>query len=176
MHALMLFNSARIKSRFTTEGSIVGLDKQDRSVWDKNLIALAVDFLNRSRGNNLSSYHIEASIAYLHCKAESFESTDWALIVKLYQQLLRDNPNPFAEMNYAIALFYSGDRELAFEILNQLHKHPFLNQHFLLNASLGKLNLIDGNKTAARKFLDQAIKQTAFEAEKDLILKLIDLT
>lgn len=174
LHALMLFNSSRIRSRFNSAGEIIELENQDRSLWDANLIALAVDFLDRSRSDTISSYHIEASIAYLHCSAINFESTNWPLIVKLYQQLLHNNPNPFVEMNYAIALFYSGNSESAFMILKNLQQHPFLSQYFLLNAALGKLYLLSGDTKAAKKFLLVAYSQTTFIAEKNHIQKLLD--
>lgn len=173
LHSLMLFNSARLKSRFDVNGEIVELERQDRSLWDSRLIFLGTDFLEQSRDEIVTTYHIEASMAYLHCEAVTFQSTKWPLIVKLYQQLLSNNPNPFVEMNYAIALFYSGDREDAFQILNRLLQHPFLNQYFLLNAALGKLHLLDGNHLEAKKFLLKALEQTDFIAEKRLVTKLI---
>jgi RNA polymerase sigma-70 factor (ECF subfamily) len=174
LQALMLFNISRIKSRFDSNGEIVELENQDRSLWDNRLIVLATDFLEQAKNDTVSTYHIEASIAYLHCTAPSFESTQWHLIVKLYQQLQCNNPNPFVEMNYAIALFYSGDRENAFQILNRLKQHPFLNQYFLLNAALGKLHLVNGNNSVAKAFLLQASQQTEFAAEKKLIKKMIE--
>jgi predicted RNA polymerase sigma factor len=174
LHALMLFNSARTKSRFDGNGEIVELENQDRSLWDARLIALATDYLEQSRDEVVSTYHIEASIAYLHCMAATFQSTQWDLIVKLYQQLQRNNPNPFVEMNYAIALFYAGKRENAFQILNRLQQHPFLNQYFLLNATLGKLHLLDGDRPEAKRFLQKALHQTDFAVEKNLIKKMIE--
>jgi RNA polymerase sigma-70 factor (ECF subfamily) len=173
LQALMLLNSARTKSRFDIHGEIVELENQDRTLWDMRLIALASDYLEQSQDNVVSTYHIEASIAYLHCTAATFQSTQWPLIVKLYQQLLRDSPNPFVEMNYAIALFYSGHRRHAFQILTMLQQHPFLNQYFLLNAALGKLHLLNGDHSEAKKFLLTALEQTDFEVEKKLIRKMI---
>jgi RNA polymerase sigma-70 factor (ECF subfamily) len=174
LQALMLFNSARIKSRFDDNGEIVELENQNRALWDARLITFAINFLEQSRDEIVSNYHIEASISYLHCSAPDFKSTNWLLIVKLYQQLLSSNPNPFVEMNYAIALFYSDDRKKAFQILNRLQQHPFLNQHFLLTASLGKLHMLSGNYRFAKEFLLRAYDQTSFEVEKKLIKRLIN--
>lgn len=174
LHALMLFNSARIKSRFDSDGEIVELEKQDRSLWNADLIALATGFLNRAKDEVISTYHIEASIAYLHCAASSFELTDWPLIVGLYEQLLHDNPNPFVEMNYAIALFFAGKTKHSFEILNQLKQHTFLHEHFLLTATLGKLHLLKGDRDRAKEFLLCAYEQTSFAVEKNLIKRLIN--
>jgi RNA polymerase sigma-70 factor (ECF subfamily) len=111
LYALMLFNASRFKSRFGASGELLDLEEQDRSLWNQDLIILACDFLKQSAGSAVSSYHYEASIAYLHCKAKNFESTDWVTISNLYLQLLESSPNPFVELNYAIALYFSGKKE-----------------------------------------------------------------
>lgn len=174
LYALMLFNSARFKSRFGPSGELLPLEKQNRSLWNSELILLATDFLLQSRDENLSSYHLEASIAFIHCKAKSFETTDWKTIQKLYEQLLHDNPNPFIELNYSIALYYAGEKDRAFEILMTLHRHPILHQYHLLNATLGKLHQLEGNDSEAKQYLLLAHQQTNFKVEKEFIQKMID--
>ncbi len=144
LHALMLFNAARFKSRFGASGELLDLEEQDRSLWNKDLILLGCDFLKQAGGEIISPYHYEASIAYLHCTAKSFDSTDWQTITNLYFQLLENNPNPFVELNYAIALYYSGKKQKAIKILNALQQNPFINQYYLLNATLGKINFLEG--------------------------------
>src|SRR5258708_9194660 len=84
LHALILFNCARFKSRFATSGELLDLENQDRSLWNQDLILLAHDFLTRSQDESISKYHLEAAIACLHCVAVSFESTDWKTIANLY--------------------------------------------------------------------------------------------
>src|SRR4029077_18882988 len=125
LYALMLFNAARLKSRFSSSGELLDLEEQDRSLWNKDLIMLASEYLLRSREDIISSYHYEASIAYLHCIAKDFRSTDWQTIKGIYLKLLQQNPNPFIELNYAIALYYSGKKEDAFTIVNALQQNPF---------------------------------------------------
>jgi len=174
LHALMLFNSARFKSRFGASGELLDLEKQDRSLRNNDLVLLACDFLKQSRGDVVSTYHLEASIACLHCVAKSFESTNWTMITNLYSQLLHNNPNPFVELNYAIAMYYSGKTKPAFEILNELQRQPFLNQYYLLNTALGKFHHLEGNDAMAKKFLLKAYQQTNFIAEKNFIQKMID--
>ena len=88
LYALMLFNAARFRSRFSLSGELLDLEEQDRSLWNNDMIMLACDFLERSRGDNISSYHYEASIAYLHCTAKDFYATDWVTITRLYLQLV----------------------------------------------------------------------------------------
>ncbi|HEV8283561.1 MAG TPA: sigma-70 family RNA polymerase sigma factor [Chitinophagaceae bacterium] len=174
LYALMLFNAARFKSRFGTSGELLDLEEQDRSLWNKELVALASDYLKQSAGDETSSYQYEASIAYLHCTAKDFESTDWITISNLYFKLLQSNPNPFVELNYAIALYFAGKKETAFDLLNDLRKRTFLNKYYLLNATLGKLNFLEGNYTKAKEFYIKTLDQTNLQVEKDFILRMIN--
>ena len=103
LYALLLFNAARLSARITPAGELSDLGEQDRALWNDDLIALGSYYLNQSKYSTISSYHYEAAIAYLHCHAKSFADTDWASITQLYRQLLQNNPNPFIELNYAIA-------------------------------------------------------------------------
>jgi RNA polymerase sigma-70 factor (ECF subfamily) len=173
LHALMLFNAARFRARFGISGEMLDLEEQDRSLWNKELIMLACEFLQQSVGQPVSTYHYEASIAYLHCSASSFHSTNWTLISNLYQQILKISPNPFVELNYAIALYYSGEKIKALEILNALREQAFLNQYYLLNLTLGKIYLLEDNRGKAMKFFLRADGQTNSRIEKEYIQKMI---
>ena len=171
LYALMLFNAARFKARFDPEGELLDLEEQDRSLWDPGLISLACHYLEKSRGGPASSYHYEAAIAYLHCTANSFAVTDWPAISRLYHQLLQLHPNPFVELNYAIALYYAGQKAKAFKTLDSLLEHPFLSQYYLLNAALGKLHSLEGDHATAKKYWGMALHQTNSELEKAFIQK-----
>jgi len=168
-----LFNAARLKGRFGSAGELLDLEEQDRKLWDKQLIALGCEWLDKSKGSILSPYHYEASIAYLHCSATSFQATNWNLISELYQQILAMNRNPFVELNYAIALFYSGKKEQAIDILNTLEQNPFLNQYYLLSATFGKIYLLEGEYDKAKLYFERTVAQTPLQIEKDFILKLM---
>ena len=176
LHALMLFNSARFKSRISDSGELLDLESQDRSTWNQDLIHLAHDFFTRSQCESVSTYHLEAAIACLHCIAPSFEQTDWRTIVGLYARMLQIYPNPFVELNYAIAKYYAGDKQSALKILDDLQKHAFLNQYYLLNMALGKFQLLEGNEKLARQYLLKARQQTTLQKEKDFINKMLDKT
>jgi len=173
LHALMLFNSARFKSRISDSGELLDLENQDRSKWNQDLIQLAHDFFTRSQCEDVSTYHLEAAIACLHCIAPSFEETDWRTIVGLYGRLLQIYPNPFVELNSAIAKYYAGDKRGAFEILNELQGHTFLNQYYLLNMALGKFHHMEGDNKLARQYLLKAQQQTNLQKEKDFIAKML---
>jgi RNA polymerase sigma factor (sigma-70 family) len=173
LHALMLFNSARFKSRFGLSGELIDLEGQDRSLWDRDLILLACAFLTQSHTSAISSYHLEASISYLHCTAESFHSTNWILITKLYAQLLQGKPNPFIQLNQAIAQYYAGQKSTAFQLLHELQAQAIFSQYCLLNTTLGKFYHLEGDDIKAKEFLLKAYGQTNFEKEKDFIQKML---
>jgi RNA polymerase sigma-70 factor (ECF subfamily) len=174
LHALMLFNSARFASRFTSSGELADLENQDRSLWNRDLLTMGRHFLTLSESDSISNYHLEAAIAHFHCSAETFADTDWKTIAALYTRLLQGNPNPFVELNYAIALYYAGKKDSAFHMLNELQRHSFLNQYVSLSMTLGKLHLLEGNNEQARKFLLLAKTQARLDKEKEFIQKLID--
>ncbi len=176
LYALMLFNSARLRSRFDARGKLVDLENQDRSLWNRDLIELGAYYLSASKAVPVTTFHIEASIAWLHCLSPDFESTDWGLIAKLYARLLSISKNPFLELNYAVALFYAGHRQKAFLLTNHLLRQPFFNQYYLLNATLGKFYWLDGDKALAREYFVKAINQTHFELGKEFIQGLLNKT
>jgi len=174
LYALMLFNAARFKARSGPGGELLDLEEQDRELWNKPLISMGCEFMKQSAGGEMSTYHYEASIAFLHCTANNFQSTNWTLISQLYLQLLQMNPNPFVELSYSIALYYSGQKVKALDLLNALRQHPFLNQYYLLNATLGKIHYLEGDHEKARQFFLKTLEQTTLKREKDFIRRMME--
>ena len=173
LHALMLFNSARFRSRFDVHGELVDLENQDRSQWNREMITLGTHYFNASRCETPSNYHIEAYIAYLHCTATSFQTTDWKTITQLYANLLENNPNPFVRLNHAVALYHAGKKDDAFTTLADLQRIPFFSQYYLLNLTLGRLHHLEGRDSPARKFLKRAMEQTDLVNEKNFIRRML---
>jgi len=138
LQALMLFNIARFEARFDAHGNAIELEYQDRSFWDGSLIQLAHQLLTESEDSTFSPYHLEAAIAFVHCKAQSFEDTDWAAICRYYEALLKIYPSPFVEINYAVALQYNHQDEKAFRILMDLHRNPYFNKLPILEMTIRK--------------------------------------
>ncbi|HEY1871149.1 MAG TPA: DUF6596 domain-containing protein, partial [Chitinophagaceae bacterium] len=172
LYALLLFNAARLSARITAGGELTDLGEQDRTLWNDDLIALGGYYLNQSKCENVSSYHYEAAIAYLHCHAKSFAETDWATIAQLYGQLLQNNPNPFIELNYAIALYYNMQKKKSFDTLHGLQQ-TFLDQSYILHATLGKLYWQEGEYYKSDLYLTKAISLTNFQVEKDFLKKML---
>jgi RNA polymerase sigma factor (sigma-70 family) len=185
LYALMLFNAARLKARFDPNGALVDLGEQDRSLWSRPLITMGCEHLAKSRdegrheerdvarnagwNGDVSSYHLEATIAWLHCTAKDFASTDWPLVSRLYGKLMERGANPWVELSYAIALYYAGDKERAFAILERLMQLPIMNQYYLLNVTLGKLYGAEGERYKSELFYRRALELTELPGELDFV-------
>jgi RNA polymerase sigma factor (sigma-70 family) len=103
--ALMLLHHARRPSRTSTDGSIVPLAEQDRSLWDTTLIAEGIDILQAALARDrLGEYQAQAAIAALHADAQRVEDTDWVQIVEWYDELLRFADTPIVRLNRAVAV------------------------------------------------------------------------
>jgi RNA polymerase sigma factor (sigma-70 family) len=160
LQALMLFNVARFNARFDAQGNAVELEYQDRTLWDQSLIQLACFLLTESEDSIFSPYHLEAAIACVHCAARKFEDTDWEAICKYYEVLLKVYPNPFAEINYAVALQYNHQNDKALRILKDLRRNPYFN----------KLPILD---MTIRKYFERVNMQNS-EQPKAIIKKIIN--
>ncbi|HYE74298.1 MAG TPA: sigma-70 family RNA polymerase sigma factor, partial [Blastocatellia bacterium] len=139
--ALMCFHSARFEARINREGVLVELEKQDRSLWDKELIRLGIYYLKSAHDSNTTSRFVfEAAIASVHCVAETFEETNWKVIVGLYDRLAEIQSTPFVDMNRAVAVCYADGANAALDHLNKSVHQVWLKNYYLYYALLGKIN------------------------------------
>src|SRR6476469_2245233 len=91
--ALMYLNAARLPARVDARGNLSSLYEQDRSRWDRELIAKGERLLDHSAtGTTITEFHVEAAIASIHARARSLEDTNWRMIVELYDTLMRLRP------------------------------------------------------------------------------------
>jgi RNA polymerase sigma factor (sigma-70 family) len=103
--ALMLLHHARRASRTRPDGSLVPLAEQDRSRWDRDLIAEGIVITQAALARDrLGEYQAQAAIAALHADAVSVEETDWTQIVEWYDELLRFADTPIVRLNRAVAV------------------------------------------------------------------------
>ncbi len=103
--ALMLLHHARRAGRTGADGRIVPLAEQDRSTWDRSLVAEGVVVLQAALARDrLGEYQAQAAIAALHADAAHFEETDWPQIVEWYDELLRLADTPVVRLNRAVAV------------------------------------------------------------------------
>ena len=103
--AMMLLHESRRDARTDARGNMVLLDDQDRSRWDRHLIAEGNDLVEEAlRSRRFGSYSVQAAISAVHATSPSAAATDWVEIVALYDVLLSLTPSPVVELNRAVAV------------------------------------------------------------------------
>ncbi|MBB5439091.1 RNA polymerase sigma-70 factor (ECF subfamily) [Pedobacter sp. AK017] len=162
--ALMCFHASRFDARRNTEGELVLYEEQDEKRWDTALINQGIHFLNLSAsGKELSSYHLEAKIAYCHCSKED-TAEKWEEILQLYNQLLMISYSPAAALNRTFALYKANGAEPA---LREAEKLKLEDNHFYF-VLLGELyKNID--KSKAMNCFERALALAKTSAEQQLI-------
>jgi RNA polymerase sigma-70 factor (ECF subfamily) len=142
--ALLLLTESRFASRAAADGTFVPLGAQDRSRWDRALIAeghtLVRDCLRRDRPG---PYQLQAAINAVHTDAASLASTDWRQILALYDHLLRIAPGPVVELNRAIAVGEVRGPRAALDLIERLHLGDYHAFHATRADLLRRLGLVD---------------------------------
>jgi RNA polymerase sigma-70 factor (ECF subfamily) len=168
--ALMLFHAARFDARVDVHGHLLLLEDQDRSRWDYGLIEQARRFLDQSAtGRSVSTYHLEAGIALLHCTAASFDQTDWRLILKHYDMLINIQPSPVYHLNRAIVLAHLEGPEAAIALLESFTADPILGRYYLYDAVIGELHRRAGDPARAMQYLESARERSQSASERELL-------
>ena len=169
--ALMCLQVSRFDARKNMDGFIT-LEQQDRSLWNKQLMEKGFLFLEQAaEGNELSEYHLEAAIAAVHMKADSFANTDWNRLLTLYDILSQLKPGPIIELNRAIAIGYAKSYR---EGLEELRKIIGLNNNHFYHAALGNFLVHSKENNAALKSYSDALNVATTLADKDFLQKKID--
>lgn len=166
--ALLLLGQARAGARVDPDGQLVLLADQDRRLWDRRLIregvARATDALNRGTGR----FTLQAAIAGLHSVAESWESTDWPQVLRMYDALLVRWPTPVVALNRAAAhsLVPGADLVAVLAELDALAGEPALARYAYLPATRADVLRRLGRFDEARVAYDEAIGRTANDRER----------
>jgi RNA polymerase sigma-70 factor (ECF subfamily) len=170
--ALLFFHTSRMPSRLDANGELLLMKEQDRSLWNRAMIEKGLYHLRRSAGGDmLSRYHLEAAIAYEHCKAQRFEDTDWESILYFYDLLKQIVPSPVVLLNRAVVIKELKGAQIALECIRDIPGINYLKNYYLLHAILGELNSEIGKKDTAKKHYEEALRTVVSAAEKQLIEK-----
>ena len=138
--ALMMLQAARLPARTQHDGSLAILERQDRSLWDQNLIAAGLRHFGESAaGNVLTTYHLQAEVAAIHAISKTDAETDWAEIAARYDQLYQLEPTPIVALNGAIAKSRWLGPEAGLRALEEISSHPALRNYHLLPAVSAEL-------------------------------------
>jgi RNA polymerase sigma-70 factor, ECF subfamily len=140
--ALLLLTESRRASRTRPDGSLVLLGEQDRTRWDRAMIAEGQVIVRRClRRNQPGPYQLQAAINAVHADAATVEETDWRQIVALYDRLLAVAPTPVVALNRAIAIGELHGPAVALALVEELdldHYYPFHATHADLFRRLGR--------------------------------------
>jgi RNA polymerase sigma-70 factor (ECF subfamily) len=170
--ALMLLNGARLAARVDTEGNILRLKEQDRSQWNKTMIARGMLHLTRSAaGEEISEYHLQAGISACHCAAVDYESTDWRQILSLYDRLVAINYSAIVALNRAVAVAHVHGPKAAIEATKAIRDRSKLDNYYLLYAVLGEFEAQLNNFEAAADYFRQALSLTTIRSEEQFLSK-----
>jgi RNA polymerase sigma-70 factor (ECF subfamily) len=170
--ALMLLAAARLSTRIDAEGNILLLKEQDRSGWDRDLIAQGLIHLTLAAvGDEVSEYHLQAGIAACHCTAEDHQSTDWNRILSLYDRLVEVNQSPVIALNRAIAVAQAQGPEAGIAAVAQIPSQEKIKSYYLLYAVLAEFHwLLKDYPTAAANYR-RALELCACEPERSFLAR-----
>jgi RNA polymerase sigma-70 factor (ECF subfamily) len=167
--SLMCFHASRFEARKNERGEIVLYHDQDESRWNTALIEKGAYFLHQAtKGDAVSKYHLEASIAYWHTiKSDTKEK--WENILQLYNQLLVLEYSPITALNRTYALSKVKGKAAA---IVEAEKLSLIDNHFYFTL-LGEL-YTDINPSAAKENLQAAFLLAKTNTDKQTIQEKID--
>jgi RNA polymerase sigma-70 factor, ECF subfamily len=138
--ALLLVHHARRSTRTDAQGRLVRLEEQDRSAWDRELIAEADRLVVAAlRQGPPGRFTLQAAIAALHAHAPSYAQTDWPQILTLYDELLRIWPSPVVALNRAVVVSMVDGPEVALADIQALERDGHLAGYRYLPATKADL-------------------------------------
>ena len=172
--ALMLLTEARRPARTSPGGELVPLAEQQRSRWDRALIAEGVELITgalaagtpaagaRAAGPAAGPYQLQAAIAAVHDEAENVDATDWPQILALYDLLDRVAPNPVSSLSRVVAVARVHGPEAGLGALDELESdRRMAGYHRLLATRAHLLGLAGQHGPAAAAYRDAARRATS---------------
>ncbi len=164
--ALLLLITSRRPARTTVDGGLVRLSDQDRSRWDRALIAEGQDIVrDLVRRNQPGPYQLQASINAVHSAAASVTATDWKAILSLYDQLLALTPTPVVALHRAVAVAEVDGPAAALGLVSALPLETYYLSHAVRADLLRRL----GRGAEAAEAYRTAAALTGNEVERALL-------
>ena len=164
---LMLLQESRRAARVGADGELVLLEAQDRSLWDRQLIAEGTALVERAlRSRRFGPYALQGAIAAVHAEATEAGATDWMQIVGLYDVLLRAAPSPVIELNRAVAVAMRDGPAAGLALVEALLARGELRDYHLAHATRAELNRRLGRGGEARQAYRRALELARQETER----------
>ena len=170
--ALMLLHESRRAARASPDGEIVLLGEQDRSLWDRSMIAEGVTLLERAiTSRRFGGFTLQAAIAAVHADARSAADTDWSEIVGLYDVLRRADPSPVVELNRAAAIAMRDGPEAGLAIVDALLERGELTDYHIAHSARADLCRRLARPDEARASYRKALALVKQEPERRFLEK-----
>ncbi len=168
--ALMLLQGSRIEARVDPAGAIALLADQDRARWDRGMIAEGLRHLDAAAaGEELSGYHLEASIAACHALAPTAGETDWNRLLHLYDLLAERGGSPVALLSRAVVIAMVEGPAAAISAVRLIADHPALREYHGLHSVLGELHARSGDPAAAASAWAEALRFVRTQPEREFV-------
>ncbi|MGH8586943.1 MAG: RNA polymerase sigma factor [Gammaproteobacteria bacterium] len=165
--ALLLLHESRSAARTDSRGDLIPLEEQDRTLWDRELIAEGIDLVRKSvMSGRLGSYVIQAAIATVHAAADSVETTNWDLIVAYYDMLAKLQDSPVVALNRAIAVGMRDGPRAGLVIVHDLLGTGVMSDYHFAHAARADLACRAGFLDEARDSYRRAIELVRQEPER----------
>jgi len=170
--ALILLTDARRATRADAQGRVLLLEEQDRSQWDRAVIAEGAALVPRAlRGGRPGRFALQAAIAALHAEAPSYAATDWPQIVALYDALLRVWSSPVVALNRAVAVAMALGPAAGLAQIGDLEADGRLGAYRYLPAAKADLLRRLGQREAAAQAYRAALALTDNAAEREFLAR-----
>lgn len=168
--ALVLLTDARRNSRVDAEGRLVLLADQDRELWDREAIEEGTELVREAlRWRPPGRFALMAAIAAVHAEAPTFEETDWAEIVGLYDLLVEAWPSPVVALNRAVAVGFAAGPAAGLVALAPLSAEPRLAGYGYLAAARADFLRQLGRADEARTQYEEALLLTENAPEREFL-------
>ena len=165
--ALMLLHESRRAARASPAGDLVLLEDQDRSLWNRALIAEGIALVEKALGSRrFGPYSLQAAVSAVHAEAPGAAATDWPQIVALYDVMLGMEPSPVVELNRAVAVAMRDGPAAGLSLVEDLMKQGELEQYHLAHAARADLCRRLGKRSEAIASYRKALALARQEPER----------
>ena len=173
--ALMLLHESRRPARTNLEGDLVLLEDQDRTVWNREMIREAREWLARALASGeVGSYTIQAAISAAHAEAASASETNWSRIAEWYDVLMQAATSSIVELNRAVAIAMRDGPEAGLVLVDAILERGELSDYLLAHSARGELLRKLGRAEEAIKALERALSLAKQEPERRFLRRKIE--
>jgi RNA polymerase sigma-70 factor (ECF subfamily) len=172
--ALMLLQESRRAARVSSQGDLVLLEEQDRSLWNRTQIDEGKSLVGQALATQrFGVYTVQAAIAAVHADARTPDATDWSQIAALYDLLLRAMPSPVVELNRAVAVAMRDGPQAGLALIDELLARGELQEYHLAHAARADMFRRLGQAEAARSAYQRALSLAKQDPERRFLARRI---